>query len=86
MDPHHFVANPDADSDSTYRPDADPIVHPDADPDPDPSFKNRLKPLKKLYSIHFGLKSANRCGSGSRSGYSLQILTHVSDNVSYRFY
>ncbi len=29
MDPHHVVADPDADPDWTYHPDADP----DADPD-----------------------------------------------------
>ncbi len=33
----------DTDPDSTFLPDADP----DSDPDPDPSFKKRLKPLKK---------------------------------------
>ncbi len=51
MDPHQL----DADPDSTYHPDADsdvlfdadPTFHPDADPDPDPSFKIKLKPLKK---------------------------------------
>jgi hypothetical protein len=38
-----------ADPDSTYHPDADPDLtfHPDVDPDPDPSFRKRLKPLKK---------------------------------------
>ncbi len=61
MDPHHLDADPYADS--TYHPDADPdsdflfdadpgadpTFHPDAvaDPDSDPSFKKRLKPLKK---------------------------------------
>ncbi len=55
MDSHRL----DADPDSTYHPDADPnsdflfdadpdqTFHPDADPNPDPSFKKRLKPLKK---------------------------------------
>jgi hypothetical protein len=52
-----FDADPDADPDPTF--------HPDADPDPDPSFKKRLKLVKfesakiGLYSIHFGLTSAN---------------------------
>ncbi len=49
--------------------------HPDADPDPDSSFKKRFKLLKSTkigsYSIHFGLTSANWCGSGSGSGSSL---------------
>jgi hypothetical protein len=63
VDPHHINADPDADPDSNYHPDADtisdflfdadqdadpdPTFHPDADPDPDPSFKQRLKLLKK---------------------------------------
>jgi hypothetical protein len=60
------ITFPDADPDSSYHPDADPdsdflfesyqnadpdpTFHPDADPDPDPSFKKRLKPLKKCYN------------------------------------
>jgi hypothetical protein len=36
VDPYHFNADPDADLDSTYHPDADP------------SFKKGLKPLKVL--------------------------------------
>jgi hypothetical protein len=57
VDPHHFDADPDEDSESNYHPDADsdflfdadldPTFHPDAVLDPDPSFKKRLKPLKK---------------------------------------
>ncbi len=31
MDPHHFDAKPDADMDSTYRPDADPHADTDSD-------------------------------------------------------
>ncbi len=46
-------------------PDADPDFDFlfDADPDPDPISKKRRKPLKKCF-IHFGLTSANWCGSG----------------------
>ncbi len=47
VDPHLL----DADPDSTYHSDADPdsdlLFDADPDPDPDPSFKKRLKPLKK---------------------------------------
>ncbi len=58
---------------------SDPNFHPDADPDPDPSFQIKAKKtLKKaqigLYSIHFGLSSANWCGSGSGSSLSLSLL------------
>jgi hypothetical protein len=59
VDPHHL----DADPDSTYHSDANPdsefffadpdlIFHPDEDPDPDPSFKKRLKLLKKYKNRH----------------------------------
>jgi hypothetical protein len=46
VDPHHV----DADPDSTYHPDADPDSEFLFDPhsDPDPSFKKKLKPFKKL--------------------------------------
>jgi hypothetical protein len=73
VDPHHF----DADPESTFHPDADPdpTFHPDADPAPDPSILiMNLKSAKVgSYSIHFGLSSANRCGSGSGSGSSLSL-------------
>ncbi len=63
--------DPDADPDSDFLfdedqdTDPDPTFHPDADPDPDPSFKKSAK--IGSYSIHFGLTSANRSGSGSGS-------------------
>jgi hypothetical protein len=62
-------ANPDADPDLTYHPDADqgydflfdpdpdvdpdPIFHTDADPDPDPSFKKAQTLEKVLNSLIF---------------------------------
>ncbi len=42
MNPHHFDADPVADSDSTYHPDADP------GPDPDPSFQIKAQTLEKV--------------------------------------
>ncbi len=42
VDPHHLDADPDADPDSTYRPDTDSEVDADSDflfdVDPDPTF------------------------------------------------
>jgi hypothetical protein len=38
VDPHHLYADPD----STYNPDADPIL------DPDPSFQIKAQTLKKV--------------------------------------
>jgi hypothetical protein len=53
VDPHHV----DADSDSTYHPDADP------DMDPGPRFQIKAQSLEKVqmgsYFIRFGLSSAN---------------------------
>jgi hypothetical protein len=58
LDP--FEADPDADLDSTYHPDAnpdadilfeaDPTSHPDADPnsDPEPSFQIKAQTLEKV--------------------------------------
>ncbi len=54
VDPHHFYTDPDADADSTYRPDADPdadldsTFHPDRDLDPDPSFQIKAQSLEKV--------------------------------------
>jgi hypothetical protein len=55
VNPHHFDADPDStylpdadpDSDFLFDADPDPTLYPDADPDPGPSFKKRLKSLKK---------------------------------------
>jgi hypothetical protein len=55
VDPQHFDAEPNAE--------ADPTFHPDADPDPDSSFQIKDQTLKKcsnrLISINFGLSFAN---------------------------
>ncbi len=65
----------------TVRP-AGSVVSPhhlDSDPDPVPSFKIKAQdPWKSAqkcsYSIHFGLSSANWCGSGFRSKLSLMRI------------
>jgi hypothetical protein len=59
VDPHHVKADPDANLDPTF--------HPDADPDPDLSFQIKAQTLEKSakigsYSIHFVSSSANWCG------------------------
>ncbi len=71
----HRISDPDP---QHWDPDPDPDVtfHPDADPDPDHSFQRKTQTLEKVtgsYSIHFGLSSANWCGSGSSSGSSLSL-------------
>ncbi len=60
--------------------DPDPTFHPDADPHPytNPSFQIKAQTPGKSaqigsYSIHFGLSSANWCGSGCESGSSLLL-------------
>jgi hypothetical protein len=55
VDSHHIDADPDStyhsdadpDSDFFFDTDPDPTFQPDTDPDQDPSFKKRLKPLRK---------------------------------------
>jgi hypothetical protein len=57
VDPHHFDADPDStdhpdadpdpNSDFLFGADPDPTFHSDADPDSNPSFKKRLKPLRR---------------------------------------
>jgi hypothetical protein len=46
--PHHFDADPDADTDPTFHFDADPdpACHSDADADPDPSFQIKAQNLE----------------------------------------
>jgi hypothetical protein len=75
---HHVDADPNADPDSTYRPEADPDANPDSnflfdddpdptfhpDADPDPCFKEKAQTLLKSTNIG-SCVSRSGCGSGS---------------------
>jgi hypothetical protein len=75
MGSRHYTNNSVADSDPACDFDADPDPHPTSHFKaclvPDPSFQIKAQNLEKVLeigsygSIHFGLPSANGCGSGS---------------------
>jgi hypothetical protein len=63
VDPHHVDADPDADPDSTYHPDADPGYQNDADPGGS-GTTTLLFPRKFLSTFLFqGLRPAEENGS-----------------------